>query len=110
MKVKAQAKFQRVSCRKVNRVLSMIRKKTAKEAVTILHFLPHTGARIIEGALKSAIANAKNNYKLSPDNLKVVECFSGPSYTMKRIRPSSRGRAHPILRRTSHITVILEEI
>lgn len=110
MKVKSKAKYQRISTRKVNRVLSMIRKKSAKEAMIILNMLPHTGARIIEQALKSAIANAKNNYKLKPENLVVTECHSGPSFTMKRMRPGPRGRAMPVLKRTSHITVIVEEV
>ena len=109
MKVKAVSKFQRVSQRKVDRVLDMIRGKRASEALTILNFLPHSAAKISYEALKSAMANAKNNYKLDTAALVVAECWAGPSTPMKRFRPMSRGRAYAILKRASHITIVVED-
>lgn len=109
MKVKAVSKYQRVSQRKVDRVLDLVRGKRADEAVAILDFLPHASAKLILVTLKSAVANAVNNYKLPKENLAVAECYAGPSTPMKRFRPSSRGRAHSIMKRACHITVIVED-
>ncbi len=109
MKVKSIAKYQRVSQRKVDRIMDLVRGKDAVEASTILNFLPHASAKLILNALKSAIANAVNNYKLPKDSLVVAECYAGPSTPMKRFRPSSRGRAHSIMKRACHITVVVED-
>ncbi len=108
MKVKAVSKFLRVSQRKVDRILDLVRGKGATEALTILDFLPHSAAKYAFETLKSAIANAKNNYKLEEDMLKLSECYAGPSTPMKRIRPMSKGRAYAILKRACHITMIVE--
>lgn len=109
MKVRAISKYQRVSQRKVDRILDLIRGKGIDEAMAILNFLPHASAKIILNTLKSAIANATNNYKLQKENLFVSECYAGPSTPMKRYRAVSRGRAHPILKRACHITIIVED-
>lgn len=108
MKVKAVSKYLRVSHRKVNRVLALVRGKSAKEALTILKFLPHSGAKYAYETLKSAVANAKNNYKLDADSLVVSECYSGPSTPMKRFRAVARGRAHHVMKRACHITMLVE--
>ncbi len=108
MKVKAVSKYQRVSFRKMNRVLDMVRDKSALEGLTILKFLPHSAAKAAYETLKSAIANATNNYKLAKDSLVISECYCGPSTPMKRYRPMSRGRAFSILKRSCHITFIVE--
>lgn len=109
MKVKAESKYQRISFRKIKRLLDLIRNKHAAEALIILKFLPHSGARYIESVLKSAMANAKNNYKLNRDSLYVSECYCGPSTPMKRIQPRARGRGFAILKRASNITIFVEE-
>ena len=109
MKVKAESKYQRISFRKVKRLLDLIRNKSTKEAIVILKFLPHSGARYIESVLKSAVANAKNNYKLNGDSLFVSECFCGPSTPLKRFQPRARGRGFAILKRASNITIFVEE-
>lgn len=109
MKVKAISKYQRVSQRKVDRVLDLVRGKNTQEAAAILSFLPHASAKLILVTLKSAVANAVNNYKLPKDHLAVAECYAGPSTPMKRFRPASRGRAHSIMKRACHITVIVED-
>ncbi|MCX5749418.1 MAG: 50S ribosomal protein L22 [Candidatus Saganbacteria bacterium] len=108
MKVKAVSKYLRVSQRKVNRVLSLIRGKSVQDALTILKFLPHSGAKYAYETLKSAVANAKHNYKTDKESLKLAECYAGPSTPMKRFRAASRGRAHHILKRACHITMIVE--
>lgn len=108
MKVKAVSKYLRVSQRKVDRILDLIRKKSANEAVVILTFLPHSAAKYALQTVKSAIANASNNYKLEKDKLVVSEAFAGPSTIMKRFRPMSRGRAFSIHKRSCHITIVLE--
>ena len=89
-------------------MLDLVRKKSAKEALTILRFLPHAGAKLALETLKSAVANAKHNYKLDEDSLVVAECFVGPAVTMKRFRAQSRGRAASIMKRSSHITFFVE--
>ncbi len=109
MKVKAIAKYQRVSQRKVDRILDLIREKSVDEATAVLNFLPHSAAKLILNTLKSAVANAINNYKLPKESLRIAECYAGPSTPMKRYRPVSRGRAHPILKRSCHITVVVED-
>jgi large subunit ribosomal protein L22 len=109
MKVKAQAKYLRACPRKVRRVADLIRGKHVKEALIMLSFLPQFGAKLIEKVLKSAVANAKHNYKLSDDKLFVSEILIDGATPFKRIHPRARGSAFPILKRQSHITLFVEE-
>ena len=109
MKVKSESKYQRVSHRKVKRILDQVRGKNALEALAMLKFLPQSGAKLAYETLKSAIANATNNYKLEKDTLVVSECYVCPSTPMKRFRPMSRGRAFAILKRTCHVTMFVED-
>jgi large subunit ribosomal protein L22 len=104
-KVKAQAKWLKIGPRKLARVLEVVRGKPALEALTLLKFMPQKGARIIEKALKSAVANARNNYKMDETELVVTEAFANKAIVMKRIQPRARGRAFPINKRTSHLTI-----
>lgn len=106
---KAIAKNVRMSPRKVRRVVNVIRGKDTKTAQTTLKFLPHAAARVVEKVLKSAIANAKENHNLNIETLKVSRAFVDQSTTLKRWRPMSRGRAFPILKKSSHITIEVEE-
>ena len=98
----------RISPKKVNLVAALVRNKKALDAVDILRFTQKKGAPIIKKVLQSAMANAINNYKQSKEELylKEIVVTEGPTY--KRSVPVSRGRMHPILKRTSHITVKLE--
>lgn len=107
MEVKSQGKFLRVSPRKVRNIAREIKGKNAIEAMALLGFLPQKGARVMEKVLKSAIANAENNFNLKKEALTVSEAFvdEGPRY--KRYQPRARGAAYPILKRTSHITIIV---
>ena len=83
--------------------------KNVDEALGILQFTPKKGARELEKVLKSAIANAENNFDLDRDNLYVKEAYANDGPTMKRWRPRAQGRAYPILKRSSNIGVVVEE-
>ncbi|MBU0687162.1 MAG: 50S ribosomal protein L22 [Candidatus Margulisbacteria bacterium] len=104
MKVKAQAKWIRIAPRKVRRVIDVIRGKNCVEALALLSFMPHKGAEIVLEVIKSAVANAKHNYKLE-NELYISEAFADEATPYKRWRPRSRGRAHPVKKRNSHVTI-----
>ncbi|KAF0134280.1 MAG: large subunit ribosomal protein L22 [Candidatus Saganbacteria bacterium] len=107
IKVKAQAKWVRTSALKVRRILKLIQGKKAEAVLDILKFMPQKAAAITYKVLKSAIANAKNNYKLSTKELIISEAYADTASMLKRIRPRARGRAFPIKKRISHITVVV---
>lgn len=109
MEAVAVAKNVRIAPRKARVVMDIIRGKSVADAFAILKFTPKVGAEIIEKVLKSAVANAENNFDMNVDNLYVSTCFVDQGPTMKRIHPRSRGQAFKILKRTSHITVAVEE-
>jgi len=106
---KAKVSYVRISQTKAKQVLDTVKGKDVASAIGILAYTPRTGARIIEKLLKSAIANAENNNLLDPANLYIAECFVGKGPTMKRIRPRAQGRAFRIEKKSSHITIILDE-
>ncbi|MCL1965227.1 MAG: 50S ribosomal protein L22 [Firmicutes bacterium] len=105
---RAIAKHIRISPRKVKIVIDLIRGKQVDQALAILMYTPKSAAPIVEKLLNSAIANAENNLELSRDELYVAEVFANPGPTLKRYVARSRGSASPMLKRTSHITVILD--
>jgi large subunit ribosomal protein L22 len=109
MEVKATAKFIRRSPRKIRLVMDAVRGKRVDEAVAILRFMPQGGSREILNVVKSAAANAENNFQMAPEDLFIKRIFADEGPTVKRFRARSRGMAAPILKRTSHITVIVEE-
>ncbi len=109
MEARATAKTLRIQPRKARLVLNLIRGKDAEEAVAICKFLPNKGGKMVGDVLKSAIANAVNNHDMDEDKLYVKECYANEGVTMKRFRPRSKGMAHPINKRTSHITVVVAE-
>ena len=109
MEVRAIAKNIRRSPRKVRLVIDAVRGKRVDEAIAILRFLPHGASREILNVVKSAAANAENNYQMAPEELYIKRIFADEGPTFKRFRARSRGMAAPILKRTSHITVIVEE-
>ncbi len=109
MEVKAIARDTGVSPRKVRRLVDMVRGRRVDEALTLLRFTPTPMARVVAKAVKSAAANAENNYQMTPSELRIVTIFADEARTMKRSRPRSRGRASPILKRSSHITVVVAE-
>ncbi|MBS3810837.1 MAG: 50S ribosomal protein L22 [Halanaerobiales bacterium] len=109
MEAKAVAKYVRVSPRKTRRVIDLIRGKDIGQALGILRNTPNKPSKIVEKVLNSAIANAENNHDMLVDDLYVEKCFVDEGPTMKRFRPRAMGQASPINKRTSHVTVILED-
>ncbi len=106
---RAVARFVRVQPRKVGIVLDAVRGKSAGEAMAILHFLPNRAAGLVADVLRSAIANATHNYDLEAGLLYVVEARADPGPMSKRVHPRARGQAFPILKRTTHITIVVRE-
>ena len=106
---KAIAKYVRIAPRKVRIVMNLIRGKDIADAFAILKFTPKRGATLIEKVLKSAVANAENNFDMDADKLFVSTCFVDQGPTLKRYHPRSRGQAFSILKHTSHITVVVSE-
>ena len=109
MEVRAVAKDTGISPRKVRLLVNMVKGKTVDEALTVLRFAPSPIARVVAKAVKSAAANAENNYQMTPMDLKIVSIFVDEARTMKRHRPRARERSNQILKRSSHITVIVAE-
>ncbi len=107
--VRAQAKWVRVSPRKARLVCDAVRGKDIRTAMAILQFLPQKSAPIIAKTLKSAAANAETNFDLDPNDLFVVRVTADKGTTLKRYRPKARGRVGPILKRSSHLTVVVAE-
>ncbi|HHW48502.1 MAG TPA: 50S ribosomal protein L22 [Clostridiaceae bacterium] len=106
---KAVLRYARISPRKVNIVLKLIKGKGLDEAYAIVRYTPKAASEIIYKLLKSAEANAVNNNDLDRDNLYVAEAFANQGPTLKRIRPRAQGRAYRIRKRTSHVTIVLKE-
>ncbi len=109
MEARAYLRYLRVSPRKVQYVLDLIRNQPVDKAMAILKHTPKAACEHLEKLLKSAIANAEHNHNMNKENLFVSECFVCPGPTLKRIRPSAKGRAMRVLKRTSHITLVLRE-
>jgi large subunit ribosomal protein L22 len=107
--VKAINKNVRSSARKISLVLDHIRGKKADIALRDLEFTRKKIALDVSKTVKSAISNAENNYQLDIDNLYVKEAYAGKSLVMKRFRPRAKGRASPIKKPFSRITIVLEE-
>ena len=109
MEVKAITKYQKMSPAKVGPVARLITGKSASVALDLLRAMPKKSARMIEKTLKSAIANATNNNKLSVDVLVVKSAVANEGPKMKRWQPKARGSAGPILKRMSHIEVVVTD-
>ena len=107
---KAIAKYVRISSSKVRVVIDLIRGKSVAEAKAILMGTPKAASEPVEKVLKSAIANAENNMDMTADTLFVAECYADQGPTLKRFRPRAQGRASRIRKRTSHITIILDQV
>ncbi len=109
MEARAYVRNVRIAPRKVKIVCDLIRGKSAAEANAIMMNTPKAASEILVKLLKSAVANAENNHDMDPEGLYVSEVFVSPGPIMKRIRPRAHGRAFRILKRTSHITLVLKE-
>lgn len=109
MEARAVAKYLRMSPTKLAPVADMVRGKDLAEALTILKFTPGKSATLVEKVVQSAAANAENNHEMDPDKLYVAEIAVNQGPTMKRWRAGAQGRASIILKRSSHIEVVLKE-
>ena len=107
---RAVAKYIRISPTKVKIVVDLIRGKSVAEAKAILMATQRAASEPVLKVLNSAVANAENNQELSKDNLYVAEVYADQGPTLKRFQPRARGRAMQILKRSSHITIILDEV
>ena len=110
MQAKATATYVRISPRKVKIVLDLISNKPVDVAAAILKYTPKAACDPVGKLLKSAIANAENNFNMDKSQLYVAEALVCPGPIMKRIRPRAQGRAFRIEKRTSHITLVLKEM
>lgn len=105
---KAVARYVRISPYKVRVVLDLIRDRSVDEAIAILENTSKAGAEPVRKVVESAAANAEHNLNMNRADLKVAECFADMGPTLKRMQPVSKGRGYRILKRTSHITVVLD--
>lgn len=109
MEARAHQKYIRISPSKVKIVIDLVRGKEVREALAILKFTPKRASAVVAKLVESAAANAVNNNAASPDDLRISEIYVGPGPTMKRYRPRARGQGFPILKRTSHLTVVVSD-
>ena len=109
MEAKATLRYIRISPRKVGILCDQIRGKSVKDAAAILALIPKAASEPLAKLVSSAAANAENNHGMDPEKLYVAEAFACPGPIIKRYRPVSKGRAHHIMKRTSHMTVVVKE-
>jgi large subunit ribosomal protein L22 len=109
MEVKAVARFVRISPRKVRLAMDQVRGKKVDEALQMLSFAPQRGARILRKVILSAVANAEQNAGLDVDSLFIKRVFADEGPTLRRFRPRALGRATRIRKRSSHLTVVLDQ-
>ena len=107
--VKAHLRFLSVSAQKVRLVLDLVRGRNANEALEMLRFVPSHAAEPVLKLLKSAVANAEENFGVSRDDLFIATIFADEAPTRKWRRFGARGRFKPVLRRSSHVTIVLRE-
>ncbi len=106
---RAVARYIRMSPRKVRLVVDQVRGKPVDEALAILRFVPRRAAQVVSKTLRSAVANAVNNFELNENLLVVAEAYVDEGPTLKRWRARARGMASPIMKRTSHVTMVVRE-
>jgi large subunit ribosomal protein L22 len=109
MRVSATAKYVRISPRKVRLITDLITGKPVEEAAAILRFLPNAAAKDVAKVLKSATANAENNLNRSADELFIADAICNEGPTIKRWRPRAQGRAFPIHKPMTHITIVVAD-
>lgn len=109
MEIKAVARYTGLPASKMRLLVNMVRGKKVEEALAMLRFTPTPKAKVVAKLVKSAAANAENNFQLDPADLKIVKIFADEAPGMRRYRARSRGRASHITKRSSHITVIVAD-
>ena len=110
MEIKASVRDAHISPKKARLLLDTVRGKRVDEAMALLRFMPSLHARTLAKAIRSAAANAENNYNLDPRFLRVSQAWAGDGIRLKRLLPRARGRADVMLRRRSNITIVVEEV
>lgn len=110
MEARAELRFARISPTKVQIVLDLIRNKPVKEAEAILKHTPKAACEYLEKLLKSAVANATNNFEMDEEKLYISECYATSGPILKRMRPRAQGRAYRIDKKTSHVTLVVKEL
>lgn len=110
MEARAHLRYARIAPRKVQIVMDMIRNQPVDKALAMMQYTPKAACEPLIKLVKSAAANAEHNFNMDKNNLYVAECFVTPGPTLKRVQPRAQGRAYRILKRTSHMTVVLKEI
>ncbi len=109
MEVRAYAHNVSIAPKKARLILDEIRGMRVDEAMSLLRFMPTPHARIVAKAVRSAVANAENNYNLQPRSLRIAKAYAGDGMTFRRMRPRARGRADIMRRRKSNITIIVQD-
>lgn len=109
MQVRAINRWLTISAQKLRLVCDQVRGMGAQQALTVLEHMPQKGAEMVYKTVKSALANAENNFDLNPNNLYIAEIYAGEGVRMRRYKAGARGRYKPRVRRSSHLTVILAE-
>ena len=109
METRAIARFVRISPQKIRLVIDQVRGKKVEEALNMLTFAPQKGARILKKVIHSAVANAQENAGMDVDSLYIIRAYADEGPTIKRWMPRALGRATRIRKRTSHITVVVDE-
>ena len=109
MDVKASGKYMRISAQKVRRIVGAVKGKRVESGLNTLKFMPQKSAKIVEKIVRSAVANADNRGNVDVDSLVIKNIIVDEGPTAKRFRPRARGRSTRILKRTSHITVVVGE-
>jgi large subunit ribosomal protein L22 len=109
MQAKAVTKMVRISPTKVRPVMDLVRGKPVDRALAVLEYMPHKAAREIARTIKSAAANAEHNFEMAPGDLVVKTIYADEGPALKRFMPRARGRADRIRKRTTHITVVVDD-
>lgn len=109
MEVKAIGKDSGLSPKRMRPIVDMVRGKTVAEALNMLKFTPTPKAKYIAKLVRSAAANAENNFQMDPADLKIIRIFVDDARSLRRFRPRSRGRVSPIRKHSSHVTVVVAE-
>jgi large subunit ribosomal protein L22 len=107
IEVKAVARYERISPQKVHKIIGAVKNIPVEDGINKLHFMPQKAARLVEKVLNSAVANAEANHDIDIDDLMIQNITADQGPTLKRFRARARGRGTQILKRTSHITVVL---
>ena len=109
MEARAQSRFMRITAQKARLVVDLIRGKPVERALSLLEYTPKRGARLVAKTLRSAVANAESSQRIDVDQLYVKRAFVDEGPTAKRFLPRAHGRATKVFKRTSHITVVVDE-